>query len=235
MLQGYAQETLNLRRFVQPVQAFARQPRPVRLLYSEASAIHDVSYLDALRDAYEALNFLGVSIGVVTERQLAEAGTPADARLVIVPNAQYVQDQTVSALRSARDRGVVVGIIREQSLTCVPTGGRREDARVPGAKQIGAGTPQDYHPQLRGWLETAGIQQALVALDAAGQPSWGIEVRIAREGGQRLTYMVNLMRQPIKVTLHWRVTDAQLQDWRTEAAIGNEVTLAPRQLLFGSY
>ena len=66
MLQAYAQETLSLSRFVRPVLAFAQQPRPVRLLYSEASAIQDVSYLDALRDAYEALNFLGVSIGVVT-------------------------------------------------------------------------------------------------------------------------------------------------------------------------
>ena len=75
-----------------------------------------------------------------------------------------------------------MGIIGERSLTCVPTGGRREDAQVPGAKQIEVGTPQDYHRQFEGWLEMAGIQRELVALDSGGQPAWGVEVRAARQG-----------------------------------------------------
>jgi Beta-galactosidase len=235
MLQGYAQETLSLRRFVGSVAAFARQPRPVRLLYSEASAIQDVAYLDALRDAYEALNFLGVSIGMVTERQLAEPGVPAGTRLVIVPDARYVQDQTVAALRTARARGIAVGIIGERSLTSLPTGGRREDAQIRGAERMGIGTPQDYQRRFEAWLKTAGVEPELAAVDVGGRLAWGIEVRTAREGGRRLAYLVNLMRQPVKVTLRWRVADAHLRDWRTETAIGTEITLAPRQLIFGSF
>jgi beta-galactosidase len=235
MLQGYAQETLNLSRFVRPLLAFTQQPRPVRLLYSEACAIQDVSYLDALRDAYEALNFLGISIGVVTERQLAEAGLPADTRLVIVPNAQYVHDQTVSTLRAVADRGLVVGIIGERSLTSTPTGGRREEAQVPGAQRIALGTPQEYQQQFDAWSQRGGIERELVALDAAGRPAWGIELRTAREGGRRLAYLVNLMRQPIKITLRARAAEARLRDWRTDTDVANEVILAPRQLLFGSF
>jgi len=235
MLQGYAQETLSLRRFVEPVQAFARQPRPVRLLYSEASAIQDVHYLDALRDAYEALNFLGVSVGVVTERQLAKQGVPAGTRLVIVPNAQYVQDQTVTALRAARSQGLMVGLVGELSLTRTPTGGRRPDAEILGVERIPLGTPQDYHSQFEGWLKSAGIEPELRAHDAGGRPAWGIEVRTARDGDRRLAYMVNLMRQPIPVTLHWRAGDTRWRDWRTETTVPNQITLAPRQLLFGPY
>ncbi len=235
MLQGYAQETLSLRRFVRPVLAFAQQARPVRLLYSEASAIQDVNYLDCLRDAYEALDFLGISVGVVTERQLAAGGAPAGVRLVIVPNARYVQDATVPALKAARARGVAVGIIGEQNLTAVPTGGGREAAQIPGAERIGLSSSQNYQRQFEAWFKVAGIERDLLALDESGQPAWGIEVRTTREGDRRLAYAVNLMRQPVKVTLRWRVPDARWRDWRTDSVLANELVLAPRQLVFGSY
>ncbi|MGA2662061.1 MAG: hypothetical protein ABSH34_31670 [Verrucomicrobiota bacterium] len=121
MLHRYAQEPLSLRRFVGPARAFAQQRRPVRLLDSEASAIEDVSCLHTLRDAYAARNFLGASVGLVTERQLAEQGVPTGTRLVIVPKAQFVQEQTVAALKAARAGGLAVGIIGEWSLTAALT------------------------------------------------------------------------------------------------------------------
>jgi beta-galactosidase len=234
-LRAYAQESLTLRRFVRPVMAFARQPRPVRLLYSEASAIQDVKYLDALRDAYEALNFLGVSIGLVTERQLAAGGLPAETRILIVPNARYVQDQTVPALKAARGKGVMVVVIGAESLTATPTGGHRQGADVPGAERIGLGGPQAYGPRFEACIKAAGIQRELLALDAAGRPAWGIEVRTAHDGDRRLAYLVNLMRVPVKVTLHWRASDARLRNWRADTAVADEVTLSPRQVLFGGY
>lgn len=235
VLAGYVQETLNLRRFVAPVMAFSRQPRRVRLLYSEASAIQDVTYLDTLRDAYEALNFLGVAIGVVTERQLAENGVPADTRLLIVPGARYVEDSTLSAIRAARKRGVIVGLIGHESLSAEPTGGPRGGEGVAGAEYIATGTPQEYRPRFEGLLREAGIGREVLALGPDGQPVWGVEVRTAREGGHRLAYLANLMRDPVPVSLRWSDADAHLQDWRTGKAVPDQVTLAPRQVVFGAY
>lgn len=235
MLEGYVQETLNLRRFVAPVMAFCRQPRRVRLLYSEASAIQDVTYLDTLRDSYEALNFLGVAIGVVTERQLAESGVPPDTRLLIVPRARYAQDDTLSALRAARKRGVVVGIIGDESLTASPTGSPRGESQVAGAEYVVAGTPQEYFPRFEGLLRAAGIGRELLAIASKGQPAWGVEVRTANEDGHRLAYLANLMRDPVRVSLHWSAADAHLQDWRTGRAVADQVTLEPRQVVFGAY
>jgi hypothetical protein len=234
-LQGYAEESLNLRRFVRPVMAFSREPRRVRLFYSEASAIQDVTYLDALRDAYEALNFLGVPIGFVTERQLAEGGVPTDTRLVIVPAARYVEDSTVAALRGAAKRGVKIAILGDQSLTAVPTGGPRVDATVAGSEHLALSDPQTYHPRFDAWMRAAGIQRDLLALGADGRPAWGIEVRTASQGGQRLAYLVNLMREPVRVSLRWSVKDARLQDWRTNSRVPEQVTLRPRQVIFGAY
>ena len=234
-LQGYVEETLNLRRFVRPVMAFSQQPRPVRLLYSEASAIQDVKYLDALRDSYEALSFLGVSIGLVTERQLAEGGVPPDTRLLIVPNARFVQPSTPTALRAARRRGVLVGIIGNQSLTAQPTGGPQPDATVPGAETVAIGTPQEYQPHFDAWMSATGIHRGLVAIGPDGRPAWGVEVRTAREGGRRLAYLVNLMRDPVRVSLRWSDPAPSLRDWRTDRSVPDRTTLRPRQVIFGAY
>ena len=237
MLHGYAQETLSLRRFVREVRAFAQETRPVRLLYSEPSAIQDAHYLDALRDAYEALNFLGAPIGFVTEPQLAERRVPSGTLLVIVPNAQYVQDKTRPALKALIAKGLSVRIIGDHSLSMTPTGGLRSDAaaRIAGAEYIALGTPQEYQLSFNDWLKSAGIECGLLALDTGGRPAWGIEVRTARQGDRRLAYVVNLLRQPIDVILKWRVPDHRFRDWRTQKVVPDKIILAPRQLVFGSY
>lgn len=233
VLQGYCQTSLDLRRFVAPVQAFAQQPRPVRLLYAEPSAIQDVAYLDCLRDAYEALNFLGVPIGFVTEKQLAQ-GLSDEVKLVIVPNAQYVTDATVAALAAARARGAAVKLIGP-SLTLESTGGKRTLPVVLPEDQISLGTPQDYHPVFDRWLESAQVPRELRAVDANGHPAWGVEVRTARLGDQRLAYLVNENREPTTVRLHWAGDPRQLTDWRTDQTLAQEVTLQPRQVVFGAY
>ena len=232
LLQPYVQESLNLRRFVPQIMAFSRQPRSVRLLYSEPSAIQDVYYLDELRKAYEALNFLGVSIGFVTERQLARDGLPDDTRVVIVPNAKYTTNETVAALRAAIDHDIVVGIIGAESLTMTPHGLPRENAGVSGAYYIPVGSPQEYHPLFDQWITEAGIQREILALDADGRPAWGVEVRTAQANGQQLAYLVNLMRDPVTVQLRWAEHITRLKDLRTGQEVPQTVELAPRQLLF---
>jgi beta-galactosidase len=234
VLQGYCQTSLELRRYVAPVMAFANQPRPVRLLYAEPSAIQDVHYMDCLRDTYEALNFLGVPIGVVTERQLA-AGISADVKLVIVPNARYASETTVAALAKARAQGVPVMLVGPESLALEPTGGKRTPPTALAESVIGLGTPQEYHPIFDRWLQSAGIRPALRALDADGYPAWGIEVRTAQLGDQRLAYLVNENREPTTIRLQWTGTERQLTDWRTGKTLAQEVTLQPRQVVFGAY
>jgi beta-galactosidase len=235
LLQTYAQEMMRLNAHASEIMAFARAPRPVRLLYSEPSAIGDVHYLDALRDAYEALNFLGVSIGFVTERQLAEGTVSADTKLIIVPNARYVADETVSALRAARGRGVQVALLDDQSLTFTPTGRPRGDSSIPGVLVAPRGEPRQEQAVLARWLTAAGIAAELEALDGDGRPAWGVEARTARRGDERLAYLVNLMREPVTVRLRAGAGEARVRDWATDAVVGPKVTLAPRRVVAGEW
>ena len=233
-LRAYAQETLNLRRFVRETLAFGQAPRPVRLLYSEASAIQDVGYFDCLRDSYEALNFAGLPIGTITENQLA-SGLPAEVRLLIVPNARFVQDGTVPALRQAMAVGIKVAVIGDEALAFEPTGGSRTEAEVEGAVRLGLGTPQDYLPTFLKWLDDVGLKPELRAVGEDGQPVWGLETRTCRLGERRLAYLVNLMREPMAAKLAWPSPGVTLHDLRSGQAVGETITLQPRQVVFGEW
>ena len=219
-LQGSAQGTLSLSRFVREVQFFAQEPRPVRLLYSEASAIQDVGYLDTLRDAYEALNFLGVFIGILTERQLGEHGVPAGTRLVIVPNARYAQDPTVAALKASRHCPRVAVV---QTPGCQGLRASRLTPRRLTTSTLSTG--------LKKQVSTEKWSPSTPAEGQRGASRFGRRAR----GGRRFAYAVNLLRQPVKVTLRWRANQAQWCDCRSGATLPRQVTLSPRQLLFGSY
>jgi hypothetical protein len=235
LMHGYVRESLNMMRFVSPITSFARQPRAVRLLYSEASAIQDVDYLDTLRDAYESLNFLGVPIGFVTERQLAERGIQNGARLIIVPNAQYVQQSTINVLQGAAEKGVLTALIGENCMTREQTGALRSYTPYSGMAQMNISSPQAYHTQFEEWIRKAGIHRDAVAVDANGKPVWGVELRTSREDNRRYIYLVNLMRDPVGFKLKGPGMKGRFQDLRTGKMAGDSLTLAPRQLLFGEY
>ena len=235
LLNSYSRESLNLRRFVPQVSSFSRQPRRVRLLYSESSAIQEVRAIDTLRDAYEALNFLGISVGFVTERQLAEGGVPDDTRLLIVPDATYTSDETVRQLRSVAKSGVLVRIIGEQSLRMNPVGQRRNNFDIPGAKTLKLDTPQQYQGHFNRWLTEARVSRDLVAVSNDGTPAWGVEVRTAHHGGQRFAYLINLMRDPVTVQLKWSSKQIQFHDLQTNQRVPDLLTLQPRQVILGKY
>ena len=111
---------LELNAYAEEIVALATAPKPIRLLYSPASAIQDVEYSDTQLVTYEALYFLGVPIGFVTENML-RAGLPQDCRWLIVPNAGYVSDQTAAALdgvRPAEPPTPFRGADKAQASTC---------------------------------------------------------------------------------------------------------------------
>jgi len=76
-VEAMGQTGLDLMRLAPEVTALQRLEPPVALLWSLASVVYDQGHLSVLRQAYEALNFCGVKLGFVTERQLASGtGSP---------------------------------------------------------------------------------------------------------------------------------------------------------------
>ena len=239
LLHVYVTESLNLRRFVPQVTAFARSPRKVCVLYSDTSAIQDVETIDTLRDTYEALNFLGVPIGFVTERQLAadwlDSSAGQQTRLLLVPNAIFVTAETVRLLQKVSEANIDVRLIGKDCLLKTPVGKLREVPILTNSQALDLGSPQDYHLRFNEWLQQAKIERELVALDSQGNPAWGIEVRTVRAGNQRLAYLINLLRTPVDVQLRWNAQGVTFRTLETEQVVPNTLTLQPRQVVFGPY
>ncbi len=235
MMHGYVRTNLNLRRFVRPVSSFAQLPRQVKLLYSEASAIQDVHYLDVLRDAYEALNFLGVPIGFLTEKQLAESGAHTDTRLIVAPNAQYSQDTTAPRLREAIGKGVTVCAIGKDCFKREPTGVLRQSHQLEGTEYLDISSPQRYHPQFERMMRGAGVVCEIRVLDERGEPAWGVEGRTTVDGGRRYAYLVNLMRETQTVFPTLPKGDKSFQDIITGKRYEDKIRLNPRQLILWEY
>ncbi|MEE9392796.1 MAG: hypothetical protein V3W41_09860 [Planctomycetota bacterium] len=75
----------------------------------------------------------------------------------------------------------------------------------------------------------------MTALDEAGNPEWGIEVRTARIGNQRLAYLINFRRNTIQVDLRWKPKNPRFADLDSEQAISSKLTLKSREIIIGSF
>ncbi|MBU2912767.1 alpha-amylase family protein [Reichenbachiella agariperforans] len=94
---------------------FQRQRKPVRIFYSEASAINTSTYLDDVFDLYESMYFDGVPLGFVT-KDILEQQDHSNWDVVLVYKTQHVTQQGLEALQAYVDAGGSV-IMDAESLT----------------------------------------------------------------------------------------------------------------------
>jgi hypothetical protein len=224
---AHGEAGFDLMRLSREVTALQTAPRRVALLYSVTSIVHDPGYLDALGQAYTALNFTGVSIGFRSERQVA-AGDWGETRLLVVPRARFVPAGVRTAIARWAEAGGRVVCVGDGCLASDPY--RKAFATQPdglaGARLLPEG------------LEGAALREALVPLlrqadraaavavtDGAGALPWGVEWRSATLAGRPVVNLVNLTREPKTVRL-----EPSAGPWRDLIAcqpLAAEITLPP--------
>ncbi|MEL7239946.1 MAG: hypothetical protein AAGK78_13905, partial [Planctomycetota bacterium] len=84
MLFAYLKANAELNEHGKAVATIADADRPVGILYSHTSRLHDVGHVHRLHEAYEAVSFLGTGVRFVTESQLA-TGETGDIAVLIEP------------------------------------------------------------------------------------------------------------------------------------------------------
>ncbi len=207
LVEAFSQTNLLHRRFVREISAFAQAERPLAILYSEASAVHDPEYLDELQRAFEGMNFLGLPLRFLTEKQLANAEFDG-IKLLVLPRVSHLDPAALKALDEAKRRGIVLMAGGEETPLRDPWSNPLP-GKLPDPVRIAGGTPEAYFEAVRNILSQAGIRPGLEALDAAsGLPAWGIETRTVSIGGDRYAYVLNLFDRDIPVRLRWNCRDA---------------------------
>ena len=196
---------LDLNRLAHEVTALQRLAPQVVLLSSVASNVYGDAHVRVLREAYTALNFCGVPIGFVTERQLAAwvGGGPRPfplraAKLLVVPAATHLTDAAVEAIGRFASLGKVVLIGR--CLTGTEHNGERAIGQRPGEAWPEA-EAKALWPKLRALLPRVGIAPLAELRDERGRPVWGVELRGARVGDRLVVNLASYLRAPQRVRL----------------------------------
>ncbi len=193
---GAGRAMLDLNRLAPEVTALNQSKPRIALLYSQPSIFWEPKYQGTLYSLYRVLNFMGENVTFVSERQLAD-GTAAKVQWLLVPNATHVLSSTPAALAAFAKSGPKVLLVGKDSLS-------RDEYDRP--------LPRPAYPTLElAATESAtatALRRALAPLAfndlrevSTGQPAWGIEFRLVRQGRRTLAFFDNFSGQSQTVTL----------------------------------
>ena len=194
VMDAYGRTMKELNAFAPEVVALATQPKNVRLFYSEACAIQDLTYMDHVYGAYRALYHSGLPLGFATEGILAEA-TEAEMKqwpVIIVTHANYVTVGERRALERYLAQGGTLLVAGEDSLK------NDEYGRPAAALKTGIGRLRHIEnadeATLPAQLRDAGLTPAvpLRETNAVGQP--GCVWRTAPWQDGQLLLVINLSK-----------------------------------------
>ncbi|MDH7482513.1 MAG: beta-galactosidase [Armatimonadota bacterium] len=196
---------LDLNRFAAEVTALQNVKAPVAILWSNTSIARNQQYLDAMSRAYTALNFCGIKIDFISEKQLA-AGKGSDYQIIMLPNATHLPEASFKSLLKLPPSSQCVIFGNPPSKD--PWGNDFPDNEVAQlSKQaviipLDASTDKELWPKLLSLLDNMNLLPEIRVVDAStNQPVWGVEWLPAKIGSRTVINMVNLLEKPVDVRI----------------------------------
>lgn len=110
-----AQVTMDLNSVSEQIMAIRKQRRPVRLFYSETSAINKTNHMTEQFELFESLFFEGFPMAYATQNVI-ETQDHTNWDVIVVYKTEYVTDMEFNALQSYLDAGGTVVLDSTSSL-----------------------------------------------------------------------------------------------------------------------
>ena len=224
---------LDLNRLAPEVTAIQRQAPEIAVFWSLASVVAGREHDEATIAAYQALNFLGLPIGFVTERQLARFADGTDtplplrtAKVIVVPGAVRVPAGALAGLRRFVESGGKVLRIGE-CFAFDAYGNPRDPAlaigdSLPGS-MAGADLLHEIEKRLPGW----GIDRRIRVVGADGATAWGVEARAAGHEGAWIVNLTNHLHEAQHVELRVDGKSARGTDLLHNHPLPQQFSVAP--------
>lgn len=171
----------DLNAFAPEVITFAREPKHIRLFYSETDAINNRHPLAAIKHTYQELYHLGHPIGFATGQMLADSegtlpdGTTIKSTLVVVHNATRVTKRELEGLQKYLDLGGQLLLIGEGNLSQDEYGRPHIESLKSGKGSVSIVADHDTQKLLSVvdlFLTDAGLQKSVIVKEqnSNGQP-----------------------------------------------------------------
>lgn len=127
---AHTQVMMDLNSFSEEIMALRKQRRPIRLFYSETSAINKPNHMSEQFKLYESLFFEGFPLGYATKKIIQKQDN-ANWDLIVVHKTEYVTDAEFEALQSYLDNGGTLVLDSQLSLAKNEYGQERQTRLVP--------------------------------------------------------------------------------------------------------
>ncbi len=125
------QVMFDLNSFSEEIMALREQPRPLRLFYSETSAINTPDFMTQTGKLYKSLFFEGLPLGFVT-KNIIEKQDNNSWNTVVVYKTKYVTDTEFATLQGYLNNGGIVIIDSSESLSMDEYGKKRNKKLTAG-------------------------------------------------------------------------------------------------------
>ncbi|MHB1000519.1 MAG: beta-galactosidase [Armatimonadota bacterium] len=207
---------LDLNRFSEEVTAVQNVQAPVAIFYSIPSYARQDNFINVLRNAYAALNFCGIKVEFISEKQLA-AGNGSRYRMIVLPDTTHMTDAAFSALwrLGSSTRLVFIG----ESGAFDPYNHPRSADFLANLRKgalclkASASPEKDLWPAFLSELERLGVLPEVSVTDAkTGKPVWGVEWLPAKVGDRTVVNIVNLRAVPKDVNIKYRGNPVEARD-----------------------
>jgi hypothetical protein len=199
----YFQTLLKMNIFSRDVEALSSpSSRPIRILISNSSYIHNQAHIIALHRVYEGSCFHGLPIGFVTEDSLCTNGITDDCEIIIIPDVEYISQMALSKLEHIMKTGIQ--LIRFGELS------PRFDAHgipLPAAVTvflenlpvIGYATAKDLSRQLESYISHLVSRNHVIVEVLEENGAFGVMHRIAQTERGTVILLINVTKGDLSI------------------------------------
>lgn len=195
-VQAIGDTGLDLMRLAPQVAKFQNMKPQVQILFTTAARVWDGDdFNDCLNKVYTALNFTGMKIGYVTERDLVNGKTPS-APLLIIPDIRHISDTALHTLKNYHGRILAVGgkdIFGFDDYNHP----RKAQSYDTIAFTRGQTTDMDIWKKLIPYLTSEKLNPSVRITDEKGKSQWGVEWLTVKYNGGKLVNVVNYLQYPV--------------------------------------
>ncbi|KZS38834.1 glycoside hydrolase family 42 [Aquimarina aggregata] len=223
----------DLNSFSEEIIALREQSRPLRLFYSETSAINTPQYMTQIRKLYKSLFFEGLPLGFLT-KNIIEKQDNSTWNTVIVYKTKYVTDAEFAAMQSYLDKGGTIIIDSSESLLMNEYGKKRsqklsaskgklvilKNASIAEIKKIALAEVADQMPD--------------VIIESDNGKSFKTTIsRVVKQGnGSYLVNLLNVGHNTAKIKLSLKSGKSiTIKNLMTSNSVDSEFNLASEEVL----
>ncbi|MDO7135996.1 hypothetical protein [Algibacter lectus] len=223
----------DLNTFSEEIVKLREQPRPLRLFYSETSAINTSNYMTKTGKLYESLFFEGLPLGFVT-KNIIEKQDNSIWNTVVVYNTKYVNNAEFNALQSYLNNGGKVILDSSESLSMNEYGQKRNEKLTSGKGKLIVLEDADISKIKKIALaEVAGqMPEVIIESDNGKDFKTTISRVVKQENGTYLLNLLNLGNDVTKIKLSLKSgAPLTIKNLITSNSVDSDFNLASEEVL----